>query len=196
MRTDHVVHSDPREDRPFDWPVSIPDPPTAALKGIPWVTRKGIHVNRTATAWLIRRFIDPEATIWFVEPDEVAEVQARTGARGFDAPGAHYPHQDATGRCSFKAIVEGFFPFDAALAELALIVQGADLAEQSDLAPESLGLRCISAGFTVVAQDDFEILDKAAFLYDSLLASIQARQEEAIAAGPIFNGPVTYTRAS
>src|SRR5437667_116790 len=65
-----------------------------------WVTRKQIHVNRTATAWLIRRFLDPSAEIAFVEANEVAAVQERENAIGFDAPGARYPHQDEQGRCS------------------------------------------------------------------------------------------------
>ena len=41
-----------------------------------WVTRKRIHVNRTATGWLIRRFLDPSGEILFVEPEEVASIQA------------------------------------------------------------------------------------------------------------------------
>ena len=57
-----------------------------------WVTRKKVRVNRTATAWLIRRFIDPGATFLFVEAEQVSEVQRREGATGFDAPGAIYPH--------------------------------------------------------------------------------------------------------
>jgi len=51
-----------------------------------WVTRKRIHVNRTATGCLIRRFLDPSAEILFVEPGEVAMIQKRDGAFGFDAP--------------------------------------------------------------------------------------------------------------
>ena len=66
-----------------------------------WVTRRSIRVNRVATAWLIRRFIDLQASFLFVEPDEVAEVQRREGAKGFDAPRATYPHKDDKGRCSF-----------------------------------------------------------------------------------------------
>ena len=71
-----------------------------------WVTRKRIHVNRTATGWLIRRFLDPSAEILFVEPEEVASIQQREGAVGFDAPGARHPHKDAAGRCSFEQLVE------------------------------------------------------------------------------------------
>ena len=46
-----------------------------------WVTRKQIRVNRIATAWLIRRFIDPQAEFIFVEPDQVAEMQTQQGRK-------------------------------------------------------------------------------------------------------------------
>ena len=52
-----------------------------------WVTRHRVRVNRTASAWLIRQFIDREATFQVVEPYRVAEVDQATGAIGFDAPG-------------------------------------------------------------------------------------------------------------
>ncbi len=140
-----------------------------------WVTRARIRVNRTATAWLIRRFIDPAAIFLFVEPDEVAAVQQREDATGFDAPGATYPHRDAEGRCSFEALVDLYRPDDAALQEIACIVHGADFAEETRLVPESAGLRAISGGFPLVARDDHEILERAGFLYDALYASVKAR---------------------
>ena len=98
-----------------------------------WVTRKQIRVNRVATAWLIRRFIDPQAEFIFVEPDQVAEVQTQQGAKGFDAPGATYPHKDAQGRCSFEALVDKFCATDSVLNQIARIVRGADFAEAVDL---------------------------------------------------------------
>src|SRR4051794_2349964 len=108
-----------------------------------WVTRCSIRVNRAATAWLIGRFIDPQAIFLFVEPDDVAAVQRREGAQGFDAPGATYVHKDHAGRCSFEALVEEYCPADAALRELARIVHGADFAEEVALTPESAGVRTI-----------------------------------------------------
>lgn len=140
-----------------------------------WVTRKRIRVNRAATAWLIRRFIDPGARILFVAPEEVAEVQRREGAKGFDAPGAVYLHADAQGRCSFEALVAEHCGQDAALVALARIVRGADFADQTDLTPESAGLRAISNGFPLVAANDEETVERAAFLYDALYASLAAR---------------------
>ena len=74
-----------------------------------WVTRKRIHVNRTATGWLIRRFLDPSGEILFVEPEEVASIQETRGAVGFDAPGARHPHKDAAGRCSFEQLVDAMW---------------------------------------------------------------------------------------
>ena len=140
-----------------------------------WVTRARIRVNRTATAWLIRRFVDPAAVLLFVEADEVAAVQAREGATGFDAPGATYPHRDAEGRCSFEALVDEYRPEDPALQELACIVHGADFGDEARWVPESEGLRAISEGFPLVARDDHEILQRASFVYDALYASLKAR---------------------
>ena len=143
-----------------------------------WVTRKRIQVNRAATAWLVRRFIDPQAEFIFVEPDQVAGIQATQGALGFDAPGARYPHQDAQGRCSFEALVDERCPGDPALKELARIIHGADLKDLG-AAPECPGLLTISRGFPLVARDDQETMEKTAFLYDALYASLNQRRASA-----------------
>jgi len=140
-----------------------------------WVTKRGIKVNRAATAWLIRRFIDPQATIVFVEPDEVAEVQRQEGATGFDAPGATYPHDDAEGRCSFEALVAEHCANDPTLVALARIVRGADFRDELHITPESAGLRAISDGFPLVTKDDHETVERASFLYDALYASLRER---------------------
>lgn len=138
-----------------------------------WVTRKRIHVNRTATGWLIRRFLDREAEILFVEPEQVAGIQQCEGAVGFDAPGATYPHVDERGRCSFEALADERLSKDAALQRLARIVHGADFPAEMGITAESPGLWAISQGFTEVGKDDAEILDRASFLYDSLYAHLR-----------------------
>jgi hypothetical protein len=138
-----------------------------------WVTRRKIHVNRTATGWLIRRFLDPGGEIAFVEPHEVATIQDRDGAIGFDAPGARHPHRDERGRCSFEQLVDERRPDDPALVRLARIVHGADFPEEIATTPESAGLWAISQGFTDVGADDDDILERAAFLYDSLYAHLR-----------------------
>jgi hypothetical protein len=164
-----------------------------------WVTRSRIRVNRAATGWLVRRFIDPEANFRFVNPADVAQFQANLGAIGFDAPGARYPHKDSRGRCSFEILVDEYRPGDSALRQLASIVHCADFPDESSRAadrpkpsnwdtlslvesvpslcprrpPEAIGLRAIARGFPLVAKDDQETLERSAFLYDALYASIR-----------------------
>jgi hypothetical protein len=64
---------------------------------------------------------------------------------------------------------------DAVLVVLARIVRGADFRDQIDLTPESAGLRAISDGFPLVTRDDHETVERAAFLYDALYASLRVR---------------------
>jgi len=121
-----------------------------------WVTRKQIRVNRTATCWLIRRFIDANAEFIFVEPDAVASVQMEQNAIGFDAPNATYPHKNEKGLCSFAALVHERFSDNAVLMEMARIVQAADFKDQLDHHPAARGLQRISHGFPLVTRDDHE----------------------------------------
>ena len=138
-----------------------------------WVTREQIRVNRTATCWLIRRFLDPEAEFIFVPANQVASMQAETGAIGFDAPGATYPHKDAHGLCSFTALVHERLNDDPILWEMARIVQAADIRGQWDDHPAARGLHLTSRGFPLVTKDDHETAERAAFVYDALYASIE-----------------------
>ena len=138
-----------------------------------WITRQGIRVNRTATCWLILRFLDPEAEFTFVPADQVAFMQEETGATGFDAPGATYPHKDEQGLCSFTALVHERLKDDPVLWEMARIVQAADIRGQWDDHPAARGLQLISRGFPLVTNDDHETAERAAFVYDALYASIK-----------------------
>src|SRR5207237_5774033 len=112
--------------------------------------------------------------IVFVDANEVAAIQERENAIGFDAPGARYPHQDERGRCSFEQLVNEHFQNDAALQRLALIVHGADFPEEIAITPESAALWAISQGFgDEVAKDDAEVVERASFIYDSLLVHLR-----------------------
>src|SRR6059036_2084014 len=141
-----------------------------------WITREGIRVNRTATCWLIQRFLDPEAELIFAPADQVASMQAETGATGFDALGATYPHQDAQGLCSFAALVHERLANDQVLLEMARIVQAADIKGQLDDHPAARGLQLISRGFPLLTKNDYETTEGAAFIYDALYASIKQDQ--------------------
>ncbi len=138
-----------------------------------WVTRKHIRVNRTATAWLVRRFVDPQAEFVFVEPHEVARVQGEQDATGFDASGARFSNDG--GVTSFEQILAAYGLADPVLHEFARIVHAADVAGQEALAPEAPGLQLISRGFPLVSRDDHETVERASFLYAALYAALQER---------------------
>ena len=138
-----------------------------------WITRQRIQVNRTATCWLIRRFIDPAAEFLFVPAEDVAAIQAEIGATGFDAANATYPHRDAEGLCSFAALIHERLSHDPVLVELARIVQAADFNDQLNDHPAAHGLQLISRGFPLVTSGDDETAKRASFVYDALYASIK-----------------------
>lgn len=144
-----------------------------------WVTREHPHTDRIACPWLIRRFIEPEAEIVYVARDEVLPYAERTGAISFDAPGARYTHRD--GLCSFEVLVEEYrLGGDPALALLARVVHGADVAEDADVTPQSRGLEAIARGFMDLGVTDQEQLALELPVYDALYA--WAKREVASAA--------------
>lgn len=84
------------------------------------------------------------------------------------------PHKNEKGLCSFAALVDERFSGDAVLMEMARIVQAADFKNQLDDHPAARGLQLISQGFPFVTNDDHETAAHAAFVYDSLYASIES----------------------
>ena len=140
-----------------------------------WVTGRGIKINRAATAWLIRRFIDPGAQFVFARPAEVAETARALEGIGFHAPGTAYPARDANGLTPFEALVAERCAEDEVLREMSVIVRQADRHE-IDGVPEAAGLRLITGAFPLVAKDDTETIERSAFLYDALYAGLAARR--------------------
>lgn len=137
-----------------------------------WVTREHPHTDRIACPWLIRRFIDPDAEIVYVPPDEVLDHADREGATSFDAPGATYTHRD--GLCSFEVLVEAYgLGGDPALALLAKVVHGADVSEDADVTPQSRGLEAIARGFMHLGLGDQDQLALELPVYDALYAWAQ-----------------------
>ena len=134
-----------------------------------WVTRRRPKIDRVACPWLIRRFIDPTARFLFVDPPEVPAVARETGAIPFDIDGVELSH--IGDRCSFDTLLNLFgLDQDPALAQLALIVRGADTAALN-LAAEAAGLLAISLGLSVLAgDDDHGLLRQGFVVYDALYA--------------------------
>lgn len=132
-----------------------------------WVTRENVHVDRVACPWLIKRFVDPQAQFLFVPPEKIPQMTKEQGAIPYDSKGAELGHHGD--KCSFDAIIEKYKLTDPALFELAKIVRAADT-DKMVLAPESTGLEAIASGSMMLAKDDYEAIEKQAYVYDSLYA--------------------------
>jgi hypothetical protein len=126
-----------------------------------WATRRDCHVDRAACAWLIRRFLDPEATFVFV--DDADDVPA--DATPFDMRGAELSHRGED--CSFETFLKTYELADDALADIARIVHEADLGDERFDAPEAPGLDVLVRGLSLTLEDD-ELLRITDRLLDGL----------------------------
>ena len=142
-----------------------------------WVTRRRPKIDRVACPWLIRRFLDPQARILFVDPEQVLPVARESGAIPFDIPHVELSHVGE--RCSFDTMLALFgLENDAHLQRLALIVRGADTA-RPDLAAEAAGLHAVSLGLSALAgDDDHGLLTRGFLVYDALFAWLRFAAEE------------------
>jgi len=126
-----------------------------------WATRPGIHVDRTACAWLIRRFIDPGAEFSFVA--DIDDIPAGTTA--FDMRGVELSHRGRD--CTFETILRRYELDESALWDIARIVHEADLEDERFDAPEARGLDVLIRGLSMVCSDD-QMLELTGRLYDGL----------------------------
>jgi hypothetical protein len=134
-----------------------------------FVTREHAKVDRIACAWLIKRFINPNAEILYVPRDAVLRVAESKGSLPFDIPGVELGHHGDL--CSFDAFLKKYNLTDPALARLAQIVRGADT-DNRTLTPESPGLYAIASGFHAQwglrYANDHALFEVEFPLYDSL----------------------------
>jgi hypothetical protein len=135
---------------------------------VKWATRARVHVDRAACAWLIRRFIDPEAEFVFVaDPAELP-----SDATGFDMRGVALSHHE--GRCSFETALRQFdLVADPALEEIGHIVHEADLADETFDAPIAAGLDALIRGVSLTSETDDDTLAVTDRLFDGLYEHIR-----------------------
>ena len=126
-----------------------------------WATRAGIHIDRASSAWLLRRFVDPEATFVFVDdPDDVPP-----DATAFDMRGVDYGHHGAD--CTFETILRRHDLDDPVLWRIAAIVHEADLEDDRYDAPEAPGLDVVLRALSMTSDDD-TVLALTAPVFDGL----------------------------
>jgi hypothetical protein len=126
-----------------------------------WATRAGVHIDRAACAWLIRRFVDPDAEFVFVgDPAEVPD-----DATPFDMRGVDLGHHGSD--CSFETILVRYELTDPVLARIGQIVHEADLDDAKYDAPEAPGLDVVLRGLSMTG-DDEHTLGVSGPLFDGL----------------------------
>lgn len=130
-----------------------------------WITRERPKIDRIACPWLIKNFVDKDAEFVYVPKDEVFAKAKELDAIPYDIVGAAYSHQDEF--CTFDFIIKKHDITDPAVAQIALMVRGADT-DRHDLSPQAAGLWAISAGLSYNYQDDHEQLAIGMKIYDAL----------------------------
>ena len=156
-----------------------PAPPAAAapdrrrfseLMGLTWVTRRGIHVDRIASAWLIRRFVDPEARFRFADSQR---PEAGPGEARFDTVGGEFTHEGD--RCTFETLQARLGLADPALAQIAEIVHDVDLKDGKFERADAPGIAQLVNGLVLAHPDDLDRLDRGFALLDDLYESFRRR---------------------
>jgi hypothetical protein len=141
------------------------------LRGRVWVTRKGVHIDRIACAWLVRRFIDSSARFKFVSPDGYTPA---AGELRFDMFEAEFTH--VGDRCSFEMLLAALGASDNALAAIGEIVHDIDLKDGKFARPEAAGIARLIQGIAARTDDDAERLARGGALLDDLYEAFRARR--------------------
>lgn len=139
-----------------------------------FITRERIHVDRIATAWAIRRFVDAEATFEFVP--WTRDVSDAAGIP-FDLRGAELGHRG--GRCTLEALIDKYEIADEALRRMARIIRSADLPQDDPTPAVAAGVLAIFDGIRDGCQTDEERLAKGSVVCDALYAYCRGSREAA-----------------
>ncbi|MQW89361.1 ChrB protein [Sinorhizobium saheli] len=147
-------------------------PLTAAdLKGRIWVTRKGVHVDRIACSWLIRRFIDPDAAIRFVPGKGYVP---NSGELRFDMFEGEITHEGD--RCSFEVLLTRAGITDPALQAIAEIVHDIDLKDAKFGREEATGIASLIAGICAANPQDEQRIAQGGPVFDNLYQYFRAKR--------------------
>lgn len=130
-----------------------------------WVTRRGVHIDRMASAWLIRRFIDPAASFKFVDPHGYAH---ESGQLRFDMFEGEFTHEQD--RCTFETLLRRFALTGGPLEAIGDIVHDIDCKVEPARREETEGVRVLVRGICLARESDSERLEAAYAVFDGLYA--------------------------
>lgn len=143
------------------------------LAGHVWVTRRDVHIDRIATAWLILRFVDPTARFEFVS---ARGYRPKRNELRFDMFDGEFTHEGD--RCTFEVLCERLGLDDPALRRVGEIVHDSDLRDAKFGAPETAGVERLVSGLAARHRDDPTRIEKGAELFDDLYASFRGRRRQ------------------
>jgi hypothetical protein len=133
-----------------------------------WVTWEKFGVDRMASAWLIRHWIDPKAEFSFVP---MGEKPLPENGKPFDIPGERFSHHG--GHCTFYALLKENKIKDPILERIAQMVDEADEVQEVTVEPAALGLDLICRGLRQISEEDFEAMEQGGLIYDALYAQLK-----------------------
>jgi hypothetical protein len=144
----------------------------AALRNRTWVTRQGVHVDRIGSAWLIRRFIDPEARFKFVSGKGYRPAE---GELRFDMFQAEFTHEGD--KCTFEVLLDRAATKDPALRAIAEIIHDIDLKDNKFGRDESVGVRTLIDGIALTTADDSERIARGTEVFNSLYEAFGKKRQ-------------------
>jgi len=148
-------------------------PQRDAYQGRTWVTRKSVHVDRIASAWLVRRFIDPKASFKFVPGQGYS---AKRDEVTFDMFEAEFTH--VGDRCTFEVLVEQFELHKPGLSSIAEIVHDIDVKDGKFGRAETAGVASLVAGLALLNREDEKRIELASSLFDALYELYRAKRSD------------------
>src|SRR2546425_365178 len=145
----------------------------AKYQGRRWMTRRNLHIDRLASAWLIRQFIDKHPRFYFVAEDETVE-----GAIPFDMYGAEFTHHGED--CTFETMLKRFgLNGSKGLNEIAEVVHDIDLKDDKFHRLEAAGLNAIISGLSETLRNDRKLVQQCSAIFDGLYSLLgQNTQKE------------------
>ena len=148
-----------------------PRPKLADYRGRTWVTRKNVHVDRIACAWLVKRFIDAKARFKLVPGQGYV---ANAGEVTFDMFEADFTH--VGDRCSFETLIHDFGLREPGLGALAEIIHDIDVKDGKFARPEAPGIAALVAGIAVAHAEDAARIELGGRMFDALLELYRRRR--------------------
>lgn len=136
-----------------------------------WITRKGIHIDRIASGWLIKKFIDPQARFSFIPEDNAVK-----NGVGFDMYNTEFSHRGDN--CTFEILLKSFALKDTALDEIAQIIHAIDLKDRKFDRPEAEGVNQIIIGLCQKLKDDKKLLNSGMEIFDALYQYYSLKKQE------------------